>query len=280
VHDHRLFCPKGDKLFWFSNQGCNFPCGRACLINTYKKGCLTLLPPFNLLKIRNVNLAMAVHRKLNLIVASSYMKDCLLQNGFSAERIEILPYFCNFSPSLERGMENFVLFAGRIVWQKGLRCLIKSMKNWPEELRLVVAGEGPDLAYSKFLARRLGLSQKIIFLGAVENKQLKDYYERCLLLAMPSLWDEPFGIVGLEAMFCAKPVIAFNVGGISDWLKNEINGFLIERNRMKNFTEKIVYLFSHKDRARQMGLEGEKIYHAGFSKDQHVGRLLEIFKNL
>lgn len=77
-----------------------------------------------------------------------------------------------------------------------------------------------------------------------------------------------------------KPVIAFNVGGISDWLKNNVNGFLVARKDVNELAEKIKFLFFNKEKAKKMGKEGEKFFKNQFTKDKHINRLLEIFNVL
>jgi glycosyltransferase involved in cell wall biosynthesis len=109
---------------------------------------------------------------------------------------------------------------------------------------------------------------------------MQEYYEKCLLAVVPSVWDEPFGIVGLEAMYCQKPVIAFKVGGIPDWLKDEINGFLVNRKDVRALADKISYLFHHREITRQMGKAGRKIYQDQFEKVNHLSHLLDVFEKI
>lgn len=279
IHDHRLFCPKGDKMFIWGGNTCGCSCGINCFLNSYGKGCLIPLPNVVLSKIKHTSHAIKIHKQIRIIVASQYMKDCLLYNGFSSSLIETVPYFCSFSKSVESEFGEFAFFAGRLIPHKGVQYLIKSIPFWPEKLRLVVAGDGPYLKSIKSLAKKMGIAYKVDFLGEISNAEMQQYYERCLLVTVPSVWDEPFGIVGLEAMFCGKPIVAFNVGGISDWLYDGINGFLIKRKDTRALAEKISVLFRNKDLARQMGKEGKEIYKKRFVKEKHITRLISIFND-
>ena len=163
VHDHRLFCPKGDKMFLLDGNTCNSACGVKCLINSYWRGCLIPLPHIVMSRIKEKLNGIKIHSQIRLIVASEYMKRCLLYNGFSPSHIEMIPYFCNFSNSVEPYFGDFVFFAGRLIRQKGLPYLIRSIPFWPVNLRLVVAGDGPYLMSIIGLTKRMRIREKVDF---------------------------------------------------------------------------------------------------------------------
>jgi glycosyltransferase involved in cell wall biosynthesis len=221
---------------------------------------------------------MTVNKKINLIVASGYMKNCLLQNGFDERKINILPYYCKDYGYDERHFDNFILFVGRIWLYKGLQFLIKALKNLPQSLKLVIAGEGDYLDDMKSLTADLGLGERVIFLGRISNDDLKQYYSNCLALVVPSIWAEPFGIIGIEAMASGKPVIAFDVGGISDWLEDNKSGFLVERENVAGLVEKINLFLNNRELATKMGDYGRKLYEEKYTQKYHIEKLLEIFK--
>jgi glycosyltransferase involved in cell wall biosynthesis len=77
-----------------------------------------------------------------------------------------------------------------------------------------------------------------------------------------------------------KPVIAFDVGGISDWLEDGANGFLVERNNINELAEKMKFLYFNKEKAIQMGEDAEIKFKNLFTQDKHTKNLLEIFKGL
>jgi glycosyltransferase involved in cell wall biosynthesis len=280
IHDHRFFCPKGDKMFLIGGSTCDLPVSIKCYLNTYRRGCLHPFPNISLPLVQNKLRAFNELKKIQLIVASQYMKKCLIYNGFAPPSIEVIPYFCSYTKKKTIEFNDFVFFAGRLIKQKGVKYLIKSIPYWPDQLSLKIAGDGPLITKLKSLSQKNGISQKIQFLGNLPNNIMQEYYEKCLLAVVPSVWDEPFGIVGLEAMYCQKPVIAFKVGGIPDWLKDEINGFLVNRKDVRALADKISYLFHHRDITRQMGKAGRKIYQDQFEKVNHLSHLLDVFEKI
>ncbi len=124
--------------------------------------------------------------------------------------------------------EPLVLFLGRITPQKGLGYLIRAMAKIETRCRLVVASDGYELPRMRALTAKLRLEDRVSFLGAVDYAAVVDLYTRARVIAVPSVWPEPFGLVGPEAMSYGVPVVAFRVGGIPEWLRDGETGFLVE----------------------------------------------------
>ncbi len=124
-------------------------------------------------------------------------------------------------PPIERPATDRVFFAGRLTKLKGGSLLVRAMAQASKTLRrplvLIVAGEGPERETMERLARRLGLA--VEFHGWVDRTKCVALMRGVDLLAAPSLWPEPFGLVGLEAGCVGLPAVAFDVGGIRDWLR-------------------------------------------------------------
>jgi glycosyltransferase involved in cell wall biosynthesis len=226
-------------------------------------------------------LEIKINRKINkIIVASKYMKYWLEKNGFDPDNIEIIPYFTqpNIGLSPEKSKENVILFVGRLHWTKGLQYLLQALIYVKEPFKLLVCGEGPYEEKAKELVKDLNLSRKVKFIGWVDSHNLAKYYLMSSLIVIPSLWPEPFGIVGIEAMSYGKPVVAFDVGGISEWLKDRENGFLVNWGDSRALAEKISIVLQNKGLALEMGEQGKKLWATKFSKEIHLKKLIEIFK--
>ncbi len=280
IHDHRSFCPKSNKMFFFTGSICHKPCSFFCLLKAYSGLCLPGFPRPGISEVANTIRALNVYKKMKILVASEYMRTCLLYNGFSPSNVSVLPYFCNFKKPMSQTSTNEVLFVGQLERHKGVQYLIKSMLFWPEQLRLVIIGSGYYETKMKLLAKKMHLENKIDFLGALPNAQIQQYYEKCLCVVIPSLWGEPFGIVGLEAMACGKPVVAFNVGGIPEWLEDNKTGYLAERKNIVELAKKISFLFTDKNQAYALGLAGHKRYYSCFTPEKHINLLLKIFEEV
>ena len=97
------------------------------------------------------------------------------------------------------------------------------------------------------------------------------------MVVVPSVWPEPFGIVGIEAMAYGKPVIAFDVGGISEWLEDGKTGFIIKLRDEAALAEKLNLLLQNPNLALRMGTQARESVEKRFVPDIHVERLLSIF---
>jgi len=120
-----------------------------------------------------------------------------------------------------------LLYAGRVVREKGVPTLIQAMGELPDARLDVVgrAGEG-ELRAMQDLARRTGVADRVTFSLAASRADLRRRYVEADLVVFPSEWAEPFGIVPLEAMACGVPVIATGTGGSGEFLADERNCLL------------------------------------------------------
>lgn len=280
IHDHRVFCPKGDKFLDRENKICRRPCGLTCFINTYVNRCLPRNPLKATQLIKQTKKQIRTNSKIPVIVASNYMKDCLIQNGFQELQIKVMPYYTSPMQYGEVFFKDFIVFAGRIHKTKGLQFLLSVLTECPAEIKLFIIGDGAYRDTLQCIVSQLGLEDRVNFLGRLSQQAMADYFINCLAVVVPSRWPEPFGSVGIEAMSYKKPVIATDVGGISDWLQDGHNGFLVKYNDIAHFAERINLLFYNRKKAKDMGEKGYQMFLGEFSKDKHMHDLLDFFNHL
>jgi glycosyltransferase involved in cell wall biosynthesis len=279
VHDPTLCCYRDWKLLPDLNRICTKRVGINCLFT----GCLSQYHESPLSAIPKKYKEIKVHKELSrIIVSSNYMKDLLVQNKIPSEKIRILPYFTHTqdldSPSFPAD-QNIILYVGLIHLIKGVDKLIAALKHLKKDFKAIIIGQGDYLEQYKNIANELGLEEKIQFIGWVPNEDLSSYYRQASVLAVPSWWAEAFGIVGIEAMANARPVVAFRTGGIPDWLEDRETGFLVERGDIKGLAEKISLLLDNKDLARRMGENGRQKVLAKYQLDTHLNALLKIYQD-
>lgn len=281
VHSPHSYCLRY-KLFETTDSVCDNRLDYHCLLNAYFKRCADPRP-WNLIKSwQKCRQELESNQKVNqIVVFSDYMKDCLLQNKLRHNQVSVLPYFTNIQTQTDpnkRSAENIILYVGRVTKEKGLDYLLRAVRQISTDYKLVVVGDGWYLKNIKSLAHRMGLTDRVEFPGWTSHKNLSSYYLDCSMLVIPSIWPEPFGIVGLEAMSHAKPVIAFNVGGISNWLESGETGFLIEPKDVKEMTAKIELLLEKKELAIRMGETGQQKVAKDFGASTHIQNLISIYQ--
>jgi len=147
------------------------------------------------------------------------------------------------------GDAHLLLFVGALTrWHryKGLPVLLRAMRLCGDNLRgpyLLVVGDGDQRPAYEALAKSLGIGGRVVFAGEVPDGELPDHYAASDLLVLPSLdRSEGFGVVLLEANACGKPVLASRVGGIPSYVREGVNGALVEPNNPPSLAGEILRL--------------------------------------
>jgi glycosyltransferase involved in cell wall biosynthesis len=151
-------------------------------------------------------------RGLHVTVLSHYMRGELVAAGLEPQRVHVVPPFVHGLGRRAAGEvrpRTHVLFAGRLVDAKGVRDAVAAWQRSGLDLPLVVAGTGPLRAFAEDAGAQV--------LGWVDRERLGALYRGAAALVMPSRWQEPFGIAGLEALTLGCPVAAWRSGGVQDW---------------------------------------------------------------
>lgn len=281
IHDHRVCCPGFSKFYLSDEAACPLPFSWRCTANAYIKRCATRRPLKLVKNLCGKPFELKTNRSLTkIIVASDYMKNELILNGFDPSKIEILKDFVEPPNPSEIEYQNFIVFAARVTIEKGLRYLIEALPMIKESISLVVIGDGPDLECNKLLAKKLGVTDRIVFKGWIKMTEAYNYYAKCLLLAFPSVWPEPFGRTGPEAMAHKKPVVGFNVGAVSEWLKDRENGFLVEPKDVEGLAEKINILVQDRGLTRKMGKNGRSFVEREMDKERYMENILRVYEEI
>jgi glycosyltransferase involved in cell wall biosynthesis len=167
----------------------------------------------------------ALARRAPLVACSAYVRRTLIDAGVGAERVRALNPVPpeDTTPVRQAPRDAVVGFVGQIVRGKGLDLLIEAVARIPAA-RLVVAGSGNGLDGERERIARLGLSGRVELLGAIAPSEVRAVYDRVRVVAVPSRWPEPFGMIGVEAMRRGRVVVGARHGGIPEWLDDGITG--------------------------------------------------------
>jgi glycosyltransferase involved in cell wall biosynthesis len=166
-----------------------------------------------------------------------------------------------------------MLFVGQVVRGKGLDLLLNAAALVQGDWRLDVVGRGRQLEECRGLAVRLGIADRVNFAGWVPHQQLDDWYRRASFTVVPSRWPEPFGMIGLESMSRGRPVVAFDSGGIRDWLAHDEAGLLVPALDVPRLAEALQHLASTPSRARQLGQQAALSCRRRFNHDRYLDEM-------
>ena len=219
------------------------------------------------------------------ISISQLMLRKLVELGIPQNKIRYLPNGIDvktFRP-LEKKEDNLILFVGRITFAKGLHVLLKSLAYLEKPIHLVIIGPPDwDVEYFQEMLRRIENKKgthKMTYLGAKDQANIIKWYQRAAIFVLPS-FREAFPVVNLEALSCETPVVATNVGGISDVVRDGKNGILVPPNNAVKLANAIQYLLDNEDIRIRFGREGRKRIVKHFSLEVVVERLCRIYKKL
>lgn len=194
----------------------------------------------------------------------------LISIGVSSNKIRQFKYWIDLKTfkKIEKnqakkltGMEGFsVLFVGRLLETKGIEIIIKLLKNLDEGIKMVIVGSGP---MSGKISACLGENSNLKFLGRIENSKLPLYYSSADLQIVPSIVDEGFGFVVMEALACGTPVLASNKIGLSDAV-GENTGRLLKADK-KSFADMINFYYRNKKKLHGLEINTRKYANQNFS---------------
>lgn len=219
-----------------------------------------------------------------LIVPSEYTKSQLSLNGIPQEKIKIIPLFIphdlpNPTETEERYASD-ILFVGRINQAKGVRLALKIFSKISGHVRFTICGNGPDLIECQRLVEELGVSERVLFTGWIESEDRARYFANTKVVLFPSMSPESFGLVGLEAMYYRKPVVGFNSGGVSAWLRNGENGYLVPTGDKKGMADRVEYLLQNQRQREQLGENGKNILNTEFTADNHIHAIMGVYNQI
>lgn len=288
VHDHATYCPGNSKYFFNSKKICPIATSGLCLLYAYREKCMTRRLPLAISRVRQRQNWLAALKTLPLVFCNSrFVKERLVQNGLGGSKIVVNNLFPGHggaggthnevSPA---NAEKVILFVGRLFKEKGVDLLIKAVSKIKVPVRLKIVGEGWEKNRLECLARDLSIGDRVNFLGFKGGRELVELYASCDIFAMPSVWPEPFGMVGLEAAQFGKPVIAFNVGGISDWLIDGVNGILLPQADVGLLAESLSKLLGNSQLCQKLGQNGWEIVNSKFSLAKHLDVLEQSYAKI
>jgi glycosyltransferase involved in cell wall biosynthesis len=286
AHSYHGTCISGRKCHTRPGlQPCSRRFGKACLVLYHPLGCggrnpLTAWRMFQAQSLRKRNL----RGYRAVLVASRHMYREFERNGVGESDLHLVPLFATgrvpqaIAPS-PRDPGGHILFVGRLMDVKGVNYLLQAIPPAAAELgrplTLTIAGDGAERGNIEESARRLGV--KVEFSGWLDADRIADLMRQSDLVAVPSLWPEPFGLTGIEAGCFGVPAVGFAVGGIPDWLIAGQSGELAPGDppTVQGLADALVRALADGTHYRRLCVGAWEIAKQ-FSIERHIGELERI----
>jgi glycosyltransferase involved in cell wall biosynthesis len=233
---------------------------------------------------RNATLVVTVSqysaRKIVELYGVDENKIRIIPNGVDTERFK--PVFDSAEIRQKIGFakdKQYVLFVGRLVPRKGLNYLVEAAEHVFEENKetvFVVVGEGPLKNYLASAVKKDRLLSNFVFLGVVSDSLLQDLYSCVDLFVLPSI-QEGQGMALLEAQAAALPVVAFNISGVREAVRDKETGLLVKEVDSNALAEATLRLLSDKSLSRKMGHHGREFVQENFTWDGCAEKMLQTY---
>jgi glycogen(starch) synthase len=206
----------------------------------------------------------------------------VVPNGVDPQKFKPLADSAAAKRQFGLGDEPCVLFVGSLIPRKGLHFLVKAAEKIVKEYmeaKFVIVGEGPLKSWLLGSLEATNLSGNFKFLGNVKEEMLAAAYNCADLLVLPSI-QEGQGIVLLEAEASAKPVVAFDVGGVNEAVRGGETGLLVKCGNTDDLADAMIRLLSDKNLRQKMGANGRKFVLEKYTWDICAEKMLTIYREL
>jgi glycosyltransferase involved in cell wall biosynthesis len=280
MHTYSLLCPNDS----FTSHGeiceaCKPHRFYQCTLKKCKKNSVTASLVASLESYVHYYLKTA--QKVDMFIApGSFLRDKFIEFGFDPRRFIHLPNFVtveDFEPSYRDG--GYILFFGRISAEKGLKTLLRAMERVPAEIRLKVAGRGPELEDAISYCREKQI-KNVEFLGFQTGQALKNTIAGAKFIVIPSEWYENLPYSMLEAFSIGKPIVAPEIGEFSRIVPQNELGVLFNYRDHLDLAAKIAWLWNSEGLAQQMGQNARQYVERYLTADYHYQRLAEIISKI
>lgn len=202
-----------------------------------------------------------------------------------AGKIEYIPFSVDYNPELKKDKEEsennqikFIfakLFIPNYAPEMVLRAYAQAKPKMPPS-KLKMIGGGQQKEFLELLAENLNIDDSVSIEGLVEKNIASEQIADSDIMLMPS-YQEAFGVAALEAAAYGLPVIATNVGGIPEIVRDGINGILIEPGNMNQLSDAMIKLANDEDMRRKMGEAGMKHFQQNFNWTESMDTMEQVY---
>ena len=280
-HDYRHISPGNLRFFQRSETFCEHGFGARCLLKPYTERCNNRRPDSVLRSIRRVQQWRSVLASLDGVLCASDFVARLVADFAPEARVSVVGYPIEVpeSPVQPSAMRPHVLYVGRTSAVKGIHHLVDAFAllapRYPSTRLLVAAG--PDLDEVRSYCEARGVAHAVELLGWIEGDEMVAAYARARVLAVPSVWPEPFGMAGPEALAYGIPVVGSDVGGIGSWL-DSTRGALVPAADPAALAAALGRYLEDAALADTAGAAGREFVGAELTLSRHLERVTPIFE--
>lgn len=283
-HDFRYLCPASNFYHRKTATVCERSCGVGCFAVTLAKKCMTPRPKYSWKYYQRV---VRVRRRFGefrqLIAPGQDAADRFVRDGFPTDKVTVLPYFCRIKP-LDQPRpvpdQALMLYLGRLSGNKGWEYFVEALGMLPENVNGLIIGNVDGAVEDTLvaLAKQHNCQDRLTWRNWATQEEISQQLQATSVLVFPSLWPETLGIVGLEAMAHGVPIVASDIGGVPEWLREGRNGFRVSPKDAAAIADRVGKIVGDRSLASEMGQSGLDYLRERFLPDQHLSVLENIYR--
>ena len=277
LHNYRLLCPAA--TFYRSGAPCE-ECVTHGLLRSVRYACYResrMMSGAIALMLKTHRSRQTWNGQIDAYIAiSSFVKEQFVKAGFPASKIFVKHNFVDPDPGERSGPGDYALFLGRLSPEKGLLPMLQAWEHLPSAVPLVIAGEGPmrSRLEAEVASRRL---HSIHFAGRLKRGEAYDAMKKAAFLVVPSVWNEPFGMVVAEAFACGTPVLGAFAGAIQEMLDDQVTGLHFTPGDPHALAKSVTWAWGHLPELVAMGKSARRVYQDRYSANTSYERLMTIY---
>lgn len=274
IHDYKLVCP--NYRLYTQGQVCT-RCVAGTPLSAFVHRCLKdswLVSGLGALETTFHRWKKVYGQVGQFIAPSQFAKKMMVQGGWAEEKVTVLPHALPKveMPASTRTNEPFILYAGRLVAEKGVWLFVEAARKLPDiPFRMVGSGQLQEKIEQN-------CPPNLRLLGQMPATALAQQYAQARAVVIPSLWYEIFGMVALEAMGHGVPVIASDIGGLPEVVEHGQTGWLFPAGDVAALVAAISKLWHDSQLAQQLGMAAQERVKTAFVPAQHLTQLLTLFQ--
>jgi glycosyltransferase involved in cell wall biosynthesis len=277
LHNYRLLCPAA--TFYREGKNCH-ECITHGLFSSVRHACYRdsrLMSGAIALMLKTHRSRQTWSRQIDAYIAlSQFARNKFVQFGMPANKIYIKPNFVEPDPDERSDSGEYALFVGRLSPEKGASTLLKAWHHLPSRIPLVIAGDGPErqMLEEEVATKRL---HSIRFAGQLRRGEVYELMKKAAFIVVPSVWEEPFGLIIAEAFACGTPVIGASIGAIPEMVEDQVTGLTFAPGDSVELAKKVEWAWGHLPQMAVMGRAARRVYESRYTASANYQLLMQIY---
>lgn len=279
LHNYRLLCPNA--LFFRDGKVCEDCLGKPLPLPGVIHGCYRESRTASAMVAATVSFHSLLgtwSQAVDVFIAySQFAMEKFVQGGLPAEKLAFKTNFLHPAPPPGPGKGGYALFVGRLSVEKGLGVMLDAWRQLEGKIPLKILGDGP---MSNLVTEAAQEMPEIEWLGRRPLEEVYEVVGNAAFLVFPSEWYETFGRVAIEAFARGTPVVASNIGAITELIDHKRTGMHFRPSDPTDLATQVEWLLAHPQELSQMRQEARTEFESKYTAEDNYRRMMQIYSSV